>query len=38
MAAAGAAQPVLCIELRKDRTAIDTGPWWAKSVIEKARE
>ena len=35
--AVGAAQPVLYIELRKDGTAIDPGPWWAKSDIEKAR-
>ena len=33
----GAAQPVLYIELRKDGTAIDPGPWWAKTDIEKAR-
>ena len=36
-AAVGAEQPVLYIELRKDGTAIDPGPWWAKSDIEKAR-
>ena len=36
-AAIGAAQPVLYIELRKDGTAIDPGPWWAKTDIEKAR-
>jgi murein hydrolase activator len=36
-AAIGAARPVLYIELRKDGTAIDPGPWWAKSDIEKAR-
>ena len=36
-AAVGAMQPVLYIELRKDGTAIDPGPWWAKSDIEKAR-
>ena len=36
-AAVGAAQPVLYIELRKDGTAIDPGPWWAKSDMEKAR-
>ena len=36
-AAVGAAQPVLYIELRKDGTAIDPGPWWVKSDIEKAR-
>ena len=35
--AIGAAQPVLYIELRKDGTAIDPGPWWAKTDIEKAR-
>jgi septal ring factor EnvC (AmiA/AmiB activator) len=35
--AIGAAQPVLYIELRKNETAIDPGPWWAKSNIEKAR-
>jgi murein hydrolase activator len=36
-AAVGAARPVLYIEFRKDGTAIDPGPWWAKSDIEKAR-
>ena len=36
-AAVGAVQPVLYIELRKDGAAIDPGPWWAKSDIEKAR-
>jgi septal ring factor EnvC (AmiA/AmiB activator) len=36
-AAIGAAQPILYIELRKNETAIDPGPWWAKSNIEKAR-
>ena len=36
-ATVGAARPVLYIELRKDGTAIDPGPWWAKSDIEKAR-
>jgi septal ring factor EnvC (AmiA/AmiB activator) len=36
-AAVGEARPVLYIELRKDGTAIDPGPWWAKSDIEKAR-
>jgi len=35
-AAVGAARPVLYIELRKDGTAIDPGPWWAKTDIEKA--
>jgi septal ring factor EnvC (AmiA/AmiB activator) len=28
--AIGAAQPVLYVEFRKDGTAIDPGPWWAK--------
>ena len=36
-AAVGAARPVLYIELRRDGTAIDPGPWWVKSDIEKAR-
>jgi septal ring factor EnvC (AmiA/AmiB activator) len=36
-AAVGAGRPVLYIELRKDGTAIDPGPWWVKSDIEKAR-
>ena len=36
-AAIGAEQPILYIELRKDGTAIDPGPWWAKTDIEKAR-
>ncbi len=36
-AAIGATQTVLYIELRKDGAAIDPGPWWAKSDIEKAR-
>ena len=36
-AAVGAARPVLYIELRKDGTTIDPGPWWVKSDIEKAR-
>jgi septal ring factor EnvC (AmiA/AmiB activator) len=36
-AAVGAVEPVLYIELRKDGTAIDPDPWWAKSDIEKAR-
>ena len=35
-AGVGAGQPVLYIELRKDGTAIDPGPWWAKADIEKA--
>jgi murein hydrolase activator len=36
-ASVGAVRPVLYIELRKDGTAIDPGPWWVKSDIEKAR-
>ena len=36
-AAIGATRPVLYIELRKDETAVDSGPWWTKSDIEKAR-
>jgi murein hydrolase activator len=36
-AAIGAEQPILYIELRKDGAAIDPGPWWAKTDIEKAR-
>ncbi len=36
-AAIGAAQPILYIELRRDGAAIDPGPWWAKTDIEKAR-
>jgi septal ring factor EnvC (AmiA/AmiB activator) len=36
-AAVGVTQPVLYIELRKDETAVDSGPWWTKSDIEKAR-
>jgi len=35
--AIGATQPVLYVELRKDETAVDSGPWWTKSEIEKAR-
>ena len=35
-AAIGATQPVLYIELRKNDTAIDPGPWWSKNGIEKA--
>ena len=35
--AIGAAQPILYIELRKDGAAVDPGPWWAKTDIEKAR-
>jgi len=34
--AIGAAQPILYIELRKNETPIDPGPWWAKTNNEKA--
>jgi septal ring factor EnvC (AmiA/AmiB activator) len=35
--AVGAAQPTLYVELRKDGTAIDPGPWWAKADLQKGR-
>ena len=35
--ALGAAQPVLYVEFRKDGTAIDPSPWWAKAELEKVR-
>ena len=35
--AVGAMKPVLYIEFRKDGTAIDPGPWWAKPELEKVR-
>ncbi len=35
--AAGSSQPVLYIELRKDGTPVDPGPWWAAGEGEKAR-
>jgi septal ring factor EnvC (AmiA/AmiB activator) len=35
-AAIGAVEPVLYIELRKNETPIDPGPWWAKTNNEKA--
>ena len=35
--AIGASQPILYIEFRKDGTAIDPGPWWAKPELEKVR-
>jgi septal ring factor EnvC (AmiA/AmiB activator) len=35
--AIGALQPILYIEFRKDGTAIDPGPWWAKPELEKVR-
>lgn len=35
--AVGAAQPTLYVEFRKDRAAIDPGPWWAKAELQKGR-
>jgi septal ring factor EnvC (AmiA/AmiB activator) len=35
--AIGASQPILYVEFRKDGTAIDPGPWWAKPELEKVR-
>jgi septal ring factor EnvC (AmiA/AmiB activator) len=35
--AIGAAQPILYVEFRKDGTAIDPGPWWAKPDLERVR-
>ena len=35
--AIGATQPILYVEFRKDGTAIDPGPWWARSELEKVR-
>ncbi len=35
--ALGAAEPVLYVELRKDGTAIDPNPWWARAEFEKVR-
>jgi murein hydrolase activator len=35
--ALGAANPVLYVEFRKDGTAIDPSPWWAKAELEKVR-
>lgn len=35
--AVGASRPVLYIEFRKDGTAIDPGPWWARPELEKVR-
>jgi septal ring factor EnvC (AmiA/AmiB activator) len=35
--AAGAAQPVLYVEFRKDGTPVDPSPWWATSEGEKVR-
>jgi septal ring factor EnvC (AmiA/AmiB activator) len=36
-AAVGAARPALYVEFRKDGTAIDPGPWWAKAELRKGR-
>ena len=33
----GAPQPVLYVEFRKDGTAIDPGPWWAKPDLQRVR-
>ncbi len=35
--AIGATQPILYVEFRKDGTAIDPSPWWARSELEKVR-
>ncbi len=35
--AVGAALPTLYVEFRKDGTAIDPGPWWAKAELQKGR-
>ena len=35
--AVGASKPVLYIEFRKDGTAVDPRPWWAKPELEKVR-
>jgi septal ring factor EnvC (AmiA/AmiB activator) len=35
--AIGAAQPILYVEFRKDGAAIDSGPWWAKSDMQRVR-
>jgi septal ring factor EnvC (AmiA/AmiB activator) len=35
--AIGAAQPILYVEFRKDGTAIDPGPWWARPDIQRVR-
>ncbi len=32
----GASQPVLYVEFRKDSNAIDSAPWWAGRIDEKA--
>lgn len=33
----GAAEPILYVEFRKDGTAVDPTPWWAKAELEKVR-
>ncbi len=35
--ALGATDPILYVEFRKDGTAIDPDPWWAKAELEKVR-
>ena len=35
--ATGSTQPVLYVEFRKDGIAIDPGPWWATTEVEKVR-
>ncbi len=35
--ALGAVEPVLYVEFRKDGTAVDPTPWWAKAELEKVR-
>jgi septal ring factor EnvC (AmiA/AmiB activator) len=35
--AIGATQPVLYVEFRKDGAAIDPGPWWSKSDMQRVR-
>jgi septal ring factor EnvC (AmiA/AmiB activator) len=35
--AIGGSQPILYVEFRKDGTAIDPGPWWAKQDIQRVR-
>jgi murein hydrolase activator len=35
--AAGASQPVLYVEFRKDGIPVDPGPWWAVNEGQKVR-
>lgn len=35
--AIGAVEPILYVEFRKDGTAIDPNPWWAKPALQKVR-